>query len=310
VNGIRHESIPSKPAMLTPDMSLKTAKYVIISPVRDEEVHLSRTVESVLRQSVRPVEWIIVNDGSTDRTAEIADNYARQHEWIRVVHRDNRGFRKSGGGVVDAFNDGYHNLQTRDWEFIVKLDGDLSFDSEYFQSCLRAFEEEEKLGIAGGTIYNVINGEAILEACPAFHVRGATKIYRRTCWDAIGGFWPAPGWDTMDEVKAQMLGWTTRTLPGLQVLHHRPTGKNDGTWGAGFKNGRANYICGYHPLFMLLKCAKRLKEKPYLIQSASLFWGFMSGYLQRVRQVDDRPTIKYLRRQQMNRLLGGETIWR
>ncbi|HVT98071.1 MAG TPA: glycosyltransferase, partial [Acidobacteriaceae bacterium] len=128
---------------------MKTAKYVIISPVRDEEVHLSRTIESVVHQSVRPVEWIIVNDGSTDRTAEIADNYAREHEWIRVVHRDNRGFRKSGGGVVDAFNDGYRNLKTRDWEFIVKLDGDLSFDSEYFESCLRAFAQEEKLGIAG-----------------------------------------------------------------------------------------------------------------------------------------------------------------
>jgi poly-beta-1,6-N-acetyl-D-glucosamine synthase len=291
-------------------MSSNALKYVIISPVRDEEANLARTIESMISQSVRPYEWVIVNDGSTDGTAAIADNYARQHDWIRVCHRDNRGFRKAGGGVVDAFNDGYRSLRTNDWDFIVKLDGDLSFAPEYFQSCFHAFEAEEKLGIAGGTIYNVINGQAIPEVCPAFHVRGATKIYRRACWDAIGGFWPAPGWDTMDEVKAQMLGWSTRTLAGLQVLHHRPTGKNDGTWGAGFKNGRANYICGYHPLFMLLKCAKRLKEKPYLIQSASLFWGFVSGYLLGIRQVDDRATIKYLRRQQLSRLLGGETIWR
>jgi len=291
-------------------MSPKTVKYVIISPVRDEEANLARTIESVVNQSVQPAEWVIVNDGSTDRTATIADSYARQHPWITVCNRENRGFRKSGGGVVDAFNDGYRSLQSSDWEFIVKLDGDLSFNNEYFQACFRAFGEEETLGIAGGTIYNVINGQAIPEVCPAFHVRGATKIYRRACWDAIGGFWPAPGWDTMDEVKAQMLGWSTRTLAELQVLHHRPTGKNDGTWGAGFKNGRANYVCGYHPVFMLLKCAKRLKEKPYIIQSAALFWGFMSGYLKGVRQVDDRATIKYLRRQQMSRLLGGETIWR
>jgi glycosyltransferase involved in cell wall biosynthesis len=291
-------------------MSPNAVKYVIISPVRDEEANLARTIESVINQSVRPCEWMIVNDGSTDRTAAIADSYALQHDWIRVCHRDNRGFRKAGGGVVDAFNDGYRNLRAKDWDFIVKLDGDLSFSPEYFQSCFQAFEAEEKLGIAGGTIYNVINGQAIPEVCPAFHVRGATKIYRRACWDAIGGFWPAPGWDTMDEVKAQMLGWATRTLSELQVLHHRPTGKNDGTWGAGFKNGRANYICGYHPLFMLLKCAKRLREKPYLIQSAALFWGFISGYLQRVRQVDDRATIKYLRRQQLSLLLGRKTIWR
>lgn len=285
-------------------------KYVIISPVRDEEANLARTIESMLRQTVQPRDWVIVNDGSTDGTAEIADTYARQHDWIRVFHRENRGFRKAGGGVVDAFNDGYRILRSNDWDFIVKLDGDLSFSPEYFESCFRAFEQDQSLGIAGGTIYNVINGRAYLEACPAFHVRGATKIYRRACWDAIGGFWPAPGWDTMDEVKAQMLGWSTRTLPELQVLHHRPTGKNDGTWGAGFKNGRANYICGYHPLFMFSKCVRRITMKPYLIQSAALFWGFISGYLQGIRQVDDRATIKYLRRQQLNRLLGISTIWR
>jgi glycosyltransferase involved in cell wall biosynthesis len=253
---------------------------------------------------------MIVNDGSTDRTGGIADSYARQHDWIRVCHRDNRGFRKSGGGVVDAFNDGYRNLRTRDWDFIVKLDGDLSFSPEYFQSCFRVFEKEETLGIAGGTIYNVINGHAYPEVGPAFHVRGATKIYRRACWDAIGGFWPAPGWDTMDEVKAQRLGWATRTLPELPIFHHRPTGKNDGRWGLGFKNGRANYVCGYHPLFMLLKCIRHVPKQPYLIHSLALLSGFVSGYLKRVPQVDDRATIKFLRRQQLDRLRGGETIWR
>jgi glycosyltransferase involved in cell wall biosynthesis len=285
-------------------------KYVIISPVRDEEANLARTIESVINQSVRPCEWVIVNDGSTDNTAAIANRYARQHEWISVCNRENRGFRKSGGGVVDAFNDGYRILRSKEWDFIVKLDGDLSFSPEYFQSCFRVFQKESTLGIAGGTIYNVINGELYPEVCPAFHVRGATKIYRRACWEAIGGLWPAPGWDTMDEVKAQMLGWSTRTLPELHVLHHRPTGKNDGTWGAGFKNGRANYICGYHPLFMILKCVKRIAMKPYVIQSAALFSGFASGYLRGIRQVDDRATINYLRRQQLSRLLGRETIWR
>src|ERR1039458_5490207 len=152
-------------------MSPNAVKYVIISPVRDEEANLARTIESVINQSVRPCEWMIVNDGSTDGTAAIADSYALQHDWIRVCHRDNRGFRKAGGGVVDAFNDGYRNLRTKDWDFIVKLDGDLSFNPEYFDSCFRAFEAEGKLGIAGGTIYNVINGEAIPEVCPAFHVR-------------------------------------------------------------------------------------------------------------------------------------------
>jgi biofilm PGA synthesis N-glycosyltransferase PgaC len=288
----------------------ESISYVIISPVRDEEANLARTIESVLRQTVRPTEWIIVNDGSTDHTAEIADSYARQHTWIRVCHRTNRGFRKSGGGVVDAFNAGLQLLQSKDWDFIVKLDGDLSFSAKYFEECFLAFQENRRLGVAGGSIYNVINGGEYLEKCPEFHVRGATKIYRRTCWDAIGGFWPAPGWDTMDEVKAQMLGWSTQTLPELRVLHYRPTGQADGTWGAGFKNGRANYICGYHPLFMILKCLLRITKRPFLIQSASLFCGFISGYLKGVPQVDDRATIAYLRRQQIGRLFGRESIWR
>lgn len=290
-------------------MLTNPTKYVIVSPVRDEAAHLAITIESVINQTVQPQEWILVNDGSTDGTAEIAERYAHQHPWIKVVHRENRGFRKSGGGVVDAFNDGYRSLASQDWEFIVKLDGDLSFQADYFQSCFRAFQEDSKLGITGGTIYNMINGQPHLEACPVFHVRGATKVYRRECWNAIGGFWPAPGWDTMDEVKAQMLGWATRTLPELHVLHYRPTGTADGTWGAGFKNGRANYICGYHPIFMVLKCVRRLIQKPYLIQSMALFCGFASGYLMGIPQVDDRATIKYLRRQQIAKLMGRQTVW-
>jgi glycosyltransferase involved in cell wall biosynthesis len=284
--------------------------YIVISPVRNEEINLARTIESMIAQTVHPVEWFIVNDGSTDKTGDIAESYSRRHGWIKVIHRPDRGFRKAGGGVVDAFNEGYKHLKSKEFDFIVKLDGDLSFEPEYFESCFLAFQREPKLGIAGGTIYNVIDGQAILESCPAFHVRGATKIYRRECWEAIGGFWPAPGWDTMDEVKAQMLNWSTRTLPELAVLHHRPTGTDDGTWGAGFKNGRANYICGYHPLFMALKCMKRLTMKPYLIQATALFCGFVSGYLRRIPQVDDRETINYLRRQQIGRLTGKQTIWR
>jgi hypothetical protein len=148
------------------------------------------------------------------------------------------------------------------------------------------------------------------EPSPAFHVRGATKIYKRGCWDAIGGFWPAPGWDTMDEVKANMLGWTTRSFLDLHIVHFRRTGTADGQWAGLVKNGRANYICGYHPLFMISKCIRRLVKKPYLIGAIGLFYGFLSGYWKRIPQVDDLKTISYLRRQQLGRLLGLETIWR
>src|SRR5271155_3384925 len=112
-------------------MGSMTTRYVIVSPVRDEEAYLRGTIESILAQTIRPVEWVLVNDGSTDKTGNIIDEYASQYPWIHAVHRQNRGFRKAGGGVVDAFNDGYEALGTTDWDFIVKLDGDLTFQPDY-----------------------------------------------------------------------------------------------------------------------------------------------------------------------------------
>lgn len=287
-------------------------RYVVISPVRDEEKHLRDTIESMVAQSVRPVEWVIVNDGSTDRTGEIIDASAKTQPWIRAVHRPNRGFRKSGGGVVEAFNDGYRALNTKDWQYIVKLDGDLSFPPDYFQRCFEHFEQDASLGVGGGVICYDVKGDGRLkvEQNPVFHVRGATKIYRRECWDAIGGFWPAPGWDTMDEVKASMLGWSTRSFADLQLVHHRVTGAADGTWANLVKNGQANYICGYHPLFMLSKCLVRLGKKPFVIGSLGLCYGFISSYLRGIPRVDDSKTIEYLRKQQIRRLLRRDTIWK
>jgi poly-beta-1,6-N-acetyl-D-glucosamine synthase len=292
------------------NMSASHPNYVVVSPVRDEEAYIRFTVDCMARQTILPKEWIIVDDGSTDNTGSIIDEYARQYPWIRVVHRGNRGFRKAGGGVVDAFNEGYQAIQFQDWDFVVKLDGDLSFEPDYFEKCFANFENDPRLGVGGGAICYVINGVKEFEKCPAFHVRGATKIYRRGCWNAIGGFWPAPGWDTMDEVKASMLGWTTMSFPDLHILHHRFTGTAEGWWAGMVKNGRANYICGYHPLFMVSKCLLRLVQRPYVIGSTALFYGFISGYLKRVPQVNDPETINYLRRQQLSRLWGRETIWR
>jgi biofilm PGA synthesis N-glycosyltransferase PgaC len=284
--------------------------FVVITPVRDEEAHIAETIQCMVQQTVRPAEWVIVNDGSTDRTGEIIDSFTREHTWIRGYHRKNRGFRKSGGGVVEAFDDGYKALNLKKWDFVVKFDGDLSFEPEYFAKCFRHFEEDDRLGVGGGVIYHVQDGVKQLESQPVFHVRGATKIYRRACWDGIGGFWPAPGWDTLDEVKANMLGWKTRSFPELHLIHHRVTGMADGLWGGIVKNGRADYISGYHPLFMVAKCMVRLLKKPLFMGSAALAYGFLAAYFKGTPQVDDPALIRYLRREQMSRLWGRETIWR
>jgi biofilm PGA synthesis N-glycosyltransferase PgaC len=291
-------------------MDANNIQYVIISPIRDEEKYIDGTVRSMLEQTVRPREWIIVNDGSSDRTPEIVDAYAREYTWIRVVHRANRGFRKSGGGVVEAFNDGFKALEVHDWDFIVKLDGDLTFTPDYFEKCFAEFQRDAQLGIGGGTIYHLFDGERNIEHVPNFHVRGATKIYKRECWEAIGGLWVAPGWDTIDEVKANMLGWTTRSFAEIPLHQQRPTGTAESLWKDLVKCGRARYVSGYHPLFIATSCALRLFQKPYLLGSAGLLYGYVSGYVKNLPQVDDPTLIKYLRGQQVRRLFGRETIWR
>jgi glycosyltransferase involved in cell wall biosynthesis len=292
---------------------MENSRYVIITPVRNEEKYLPGTIDSIREQTIPPAEWVIVDDGSIDSTGAIADRAASDCDWIHVVHREDRGFRKAGGGIIEAFYAGYDALQTRDFYFVVKLDGDLTFDSDYFANCFQRFADNEKLGIGGGVICNLDEetGELHPDHQPRFHVRGATKIYRRACWDVLGALVKAPGWDALDEVKANMLGWQTESFSDIRVAHHRITGKANGKWGAHVKDGIADYVAGYHPLFFTLKFAKRLARKPYLIHSAGLLYGFLSGYIREdISQVDDRRLIAYLRGQQMRRISFRKTIWK
>lgn len=285
-------------------------RYVIITPVRDEEKYVRATINSVCNQTTRPAEWVIVNDGSTDRTADIIDGFAAQFPWIRALHRPNRGFRKPGGGVVEAFYDGYHALQCDDWEFVVKLDGDLTFAPDYFEKCFEHFRLQPRLGMGGGEIYHDQGGELKLESCPRFHVRGATKIYKRACWEEIGGLMPMAGWDTIDEVKAGLLGWKTTSFPDLRLVHHRLTGAADGHLRDCMKYGLVSYSCGYHPVFFAARCVSRLVRRPYVTGSAAMCYGFLKGHITRAPRVSDHQLIDYLRTQQLRRLCGLETIWK
>ncbi len=285
--------------------------YIVITPIRNEEANIGRTIDSIAAQKVRPTRWVLVNDGSSDRTAAIADAAAARHNWITAVHRADRGFRKSGAGVIEAFYDGYLKIQGTPWDFLVKLDGDLSFDPDYFAKCFQQFELDSKLGIGGGTICLQVDGAPVVETPgdPVFHVRGATKIYRRACWEAIGGLVRSPGWDTIDEMKANMLGWRTHTFKEVVLIQHRPTGRAESVWKDWVKNGLANYMTGYHPLFMLLKCLKRSWRRPVLVSASGLAWGFLGGYLRRLPRAAGPELIRYVRREQVKRLLLRPSLW-
>jgi poly-beta-1,6-N-acetyl-D-glucosamine synthase len=282
-------------------------KYVVISPVRDEGHLLGQMILCMVSQTLRPEQWVIVDDGSNDNTGVIIDESASKYPWVTAVHRSDRGFRAPGSGVIDAFYKGCESLKAPDWDFIVKLDGDLALPADYFQKCLAEFRADPRLGIGGGVVGHPDGPRIRIEQTPHFHVRGATKIYRRDCWEAIGGLLKAPGWDTVDELKANMLGWTTRSFPHLPILQNRPTGATNSTWGNWVKNGCANYVAGYHPLFMFLKCVRHGLHSP--VTGLALFYGYLSGYGRRAPRVEDKALIRYVREQQMRRLLNRDSIW-
>jgi len=285
--------------------------YIIITPIRNEEKYIKKTLESMVSQTIQPHEWVIVDDGSTDSTTEIIDKYSKRYRWIKVVHREDRGYRNPGTGVIEAFYAGYKRISVENWQFLVKLDGDLSFDPEYFEECLKRFQSDPKLGIAGGTVLVYKDSKLTIDSPndPPFHVRGATKIYRRRCWGQIAPLVKAPGWDTVDEVKANMYGWTTRTFHDLQAIQHKPTGGADGIWQNWYKNGLANYVTGYHPIFMLAKCLKRAFQKPAFVASVALWLGFCSGYIKKVPRTQGADVIRYLRKQQLRRLFLQPSIY-
>ena len=286
--------------------------YVVITPVRNEAGYIGNTIESMARQTLSPRQWVIVDDGSTDGTGDMLEAASRNFAWVTTVRRPDRGFRKSGGGVVEAFYDGYSALRESDWDFLVKLDGDVSFEPDYFERCLFLFGDDPTLGIAGGTICIMENGRLTVDSPgdPPFHVRGATKIYRTACWQQIQPLLPAPGWDTIDEVKANMRGWSTRTFGHISLVQHRATGASDGEWRNWFKNGRANYVAGYHPAFMLAKCMKRIARRPRFVAAAALWAGFCSGYVLRQSRFADDHAVRYLRQQQIRFLTLQPSIYR
>jgi glycosyltransferase involved in cell wall biosynthesis len=305
-------------------LSSRPVRYVVISPVRNEAEHLETTIQSVTQQTVRALRWLIVDDGSTDETSAILERYALKHPWITPVQRSHvdrgssagmqetkgsRGKRARDAKEIEAFYVGYEKLVDSDWEYLVKLDGDLSFEPDYFEKCFAEFEADPKLGIGGGTICHLVNGQLEAELTPKFHVRGATKIYRRACWQQIGGVIRGASWDTLDEVKANMLGWSTRTFPHLKVAHLRVTGAANGAWQNAVKNGVWSYIAGYHPLFMLARCGRQAKEKPHLLGSAGLLYGYIQAYIQGIPRAEEKM-VRYMRSQQIRKLSFRPTIWK
>lgn len=283
-------------------------KYAIVTPVKNEESFIEKTILSVMNQKQPPAIWIVVNDGSTDRTKEILDRYAANVPWIEPLHLDGERPREPGGeGVVGV---ALRRLRLTDYDFVVRMDADLSFDETYFDSIFKRFRANPKLGIASGVCV-VREGQRLVEEThPRFHTRGPLKTYRVACLSEIGGLEPCLGWDTIDEIRAQMLGWETRSFPELRVEHLRKTQTAMGAKRGFFNLGFASYYCGYHPLYLLLRSAKACARPPYVVGGLSMLRGYLGGYWRGAPQVADRALIGFVRRHQIRRLLGLSTVWR
>lgn len=271
--------------------------YIIISPVRNEEDYIRLTLDSVVAQTVRPAEWIIVNDGSTDRTADIVRTYTEKYPWIRLTELTDRGYYFPGTGVVQVFNHGFQNISIQDWEYVVKLDVDLSFDPDYFERLLARFRNEPTLGIASGLPLLPSNGndwvpEEVLEDHPV----GPSKMYRRTCWEQSGGLRPVPGWDLADLLAAQMNGWRTACFKDILLKHYRISGVRRGSaWARATLQGSFEFRHGYALHYTILKAMHHVRDGESAVAAIGKIAGYLKAFVKREPYLFEADMRAFLR---------------
>lgn len=284
-------------------VGIDTSRYVVITPVRNEAAYIEKTLESMACQTVIPVTWVIVNDGSSDGTETIVERWAETYSWIRLMNRNDRGTRQRGKGVIEAFYAGYKTIE-EDYDFLVKLDGDVSFEPAYFESVLDNFASDPYLGIAGGAVYEQPDGKTWTRYTNRDEVRGCTKIYRRTCFEAIGGLRPAMGWDGIDEWTALSLGWKVRSFTEHKMFHYRFTGTATGLVKSYIEQGSAAYCIGYHPIFLIARGIRCITDKPYFIGGMVMIWAYFRAWMRRDEKLAGPSVIRFVRATQMKKLAG------
>ncbi len=247
--------------------------YIIIIPAYNEEAFIGLTLQSVIEQTILPKKVIVVNDNSTDKTAEIVLEFAQKNPFISLVNKTSEAIHLPGSKVIQAFQKGLDSLN-EDFDIIVKLDGDLILPPNYFETIIKYFKFDCSIGMAGGFAYIEKNGEWILEnLTDKDHIRGAFKAYRKETFFQIGGLKPAMGWDTVDELLCKFYNWKVITDSTLKVKHLKPTGANYNK-AARYKQGESFYTLGYGFFITAIASAKLAlrKKKPIL------FFDYLRGF--------------------------------
>ncbi len=278
--------------------------YVLITPARNEAGFIEQTIRSVLSQTVLPLKWIIVSDGSTDGTDAIVSKYAKDHPWIELVRMPERGERHFAGKVY-AFNAAYARVKDLEYDAISSLDADISFDENYFFFLLGKLAEDPTLGLVGtpfkegsSPIYNYhfVNIE---------HVSGACQLFRRKCFEQVGGYVPVKGGciDHIAVISARMKGWKTKTFTEKICFHHRQMGTaQDSVLMAKFRNGRKDYDIGNHPIWELCRAAYQMTKKPVVFGGLMLVSGYVWALIRRAKRPVSPELVAFYRSEQMRRL--------
>lgn len=287
-------------------------RYVLVTAACNEEKFVEGVLQSVVGQTVLPVRWIVVSDGSTDATDAIVSKYAAKHQFITLLSL-RRAHKRNFGAQVRAIGEGCAHLKSLGYDYIGNLDADVSFDSGYFAELLKRFQTDSQLGLAGGAITE--------EDCGLFRERKrnspdsvahAVQLFRRECFDAIGGYPPlrygGPDWHAA--VVARMKGWRVESFQDLPVRHHRPTGTADKWQRDCFRQGCMDFSLGSHPIFEIIKCIRRIPDKPKLAGAVTRLSGFAWCYCTGQTREVSVEFMKFLRKEQMSRVRSIVKRWR
>ncbi len=291
--------------------------YGIITPAHNEEHFIADFMRSVIAQTHRPDAFVIVDDGSNDRTTDIAREIAADHDWIHILNRPGETRHQIGSKVVETFRFGLEQFPENRWEAVVKLDADLILPPGYFQRVIQQLEDEPGVGICGGVCAVPLRDDtgaetdrlAVEKLTDRYHVRGPIKTYRMACYRDIGGLPPIYGWDTLDELLAEYHGWKIRVLPDLVVTHRRPTGAKTPPLRLHKMTGEMFYRLGYGPVISLIASAKRYRMKPLGVSALWSYLGYLQAALQKPEQnvtPAQRIFIRKLRYRRMRDKIAGK----
>ncbi|PYU24527.1 MAG: glycosyl transferase [Acidobacteria bacterium] len=280
--------------------------YVIITPARNEAQYIELTIRSVVAQTVRPLKWVIVSDGSTDGTDAIVSRYAAEHPWIELLRMPERRERHFAG-KVHAFNAGLARMAGLSFDLVVNLDGDISFEKDYFSFLQQRLAEDPHLGLVSGRLVDADSNQDYYDYkyTGIEHVSGACQIFRRECFEAIGGYRPikAGGIDLLAVLSARAKGWRTRTFVERACLHHRPMGA---AHVEGLRErlhtGYKDYLLGSHPLWELFRSFYQMTKRPYVIGGVCIFLGYFWMVLRRAERTIPEDLVGFRRKEQIRRL--------